>query len=105
MEESLDTVRDNMLDGNSAAGVLEEIFGEEMTASPTECDHCGREGELGSLLTFTQAPGLVLRCPGCSEVMLRVVQTPDYTYLDVRGAVYLRLARPGGIQVPPESRP
>jgi hypothetical protein len=94
MDEHLDHVRENMLDGNSAAGVLEEIFGEEMTASPTECDNCGREGELGSLLMFTQAPGLVLRCPGCSEVMLRVVQTPDYTYLDVRGSVYLRLSRP-----------
>jgi len=93
MEDGLDAVRANMLDGNSAAGVLEDIFGEEMTASPTECDHCGREGELGSLLTFAQAPGLVLRCPACSEVMLRVVQTPDHTYLDVRGAVYLRLAR------------
>jgi hypothetical protein len=93
MDEPLDHVRENMLDGNSAAGVLEEIFGEEMTASPTECDNCGREGELGSLLTFTQAPGLVLRCPACSEVMLRVVQTPDHTYLDVRGVVYLRLAR------------
>lgn len=93
MDEPLDQVRENMLDGNSAAGVLEEIFGEEMTASPTECDNCGREGELGSLLMFTQAPGLVLRCPGCSEVMLRVVQTPDYTYLDVRGSVYLRLTR------------
>lgn len=94
MEDAMDHVHENMLDGNSAAGVLEEIFGEEMTASPTECDHCGREGELGGLLTFTQAPGLVLRCPACGEVMLRVVQTPKHTYLDVRGAVYLRLARP-----------
>ena len=93
MEDRLDHIRENMLDGNSAAGVLEEVFGEEMTASPTECDHCGREGELGSLLTFSQAPGVVLRCPACSEVMLRVVQTPDYTYLDVRGTVHLRLAR------------
>ena len=93
MQPPLDPIRQNMLDGNSAAGVLEEIFGEEMTASPTECDHCGREGELGSLLTFTQAPGLVLRCPACSEVVLRVVQTPRFTYLDVRGAVSLRLSR------------
>ena len=96
MGDAMDDIRENMLDGNSAAGVLEEIFGEEMTASPTECDHCGREGELGSLLTFSQAPGVVLRCPACSEVMLRVVQTPDHTYLDVRGTVYLRLTRPGG---------
>lgn len=36
---------------------------------------------------------MVLRCPGCESVMLRIVQTADATYLDVRGAVYLRLAR------------
>jgi hypothetical protein len=96
VEHTKDTVWDNMLDGNSAAGVLAEIFGVEMTATPTECDNCGHEWELGSLLTFAQAPGLVLRCPTCEEVMLRVVQTPEYTYLDARGAVFLRMARRGG---------
>ena len=85
-----------MLDGNAAGGLLQEIFAEEMTASPTECANCGREGELGALLAFTQAPGVVLRCPACLQVVLRIVQTPDAIYLDARGAVYLRLARPEG---------
>jgi hypothetical protein len=80
-----------MLDGNAVAGVLREIFGVEMTASPTECANCGREGELATLLAFTQAPGIVLRCPACEAVMLRIVQTKDAIYLDARGVVYLRL--------------
>ena len=50
---------------NATAGLLYEIFGAEMTASPTECAHCGREGEVGALLAFTQGPGIVLRCSGC----------------------------------------
>ncbi len=79
-----------MLDGNAAAGVLREIFTVEMTASPAECAGCGREGEIGALLAFVQAPGLVLRCPGCEQVMLRIVQTPEATYLDARGVVALR---------------
>jgi len=82
-----------MLDGNAAGGLLQEIFAAEMTASPTECAHCGREGELGTLLAFTQAPGVVLRCPACEHVVLRIVETPDAIYMDARGTLYLRLER------------
>jgi hypothetical protein len=44
MEGPTDTIFDNMLDGNTAAGVLQELFGVEMTATPTECDNCGPRG-------------------------------------------------------------
>jgi hypothetical protein len=93
MEEQADTNRELMLDANATAGVLYEIFGAEMTASPTECAHCGKEDEIGTLLAFTQGPGIVLRCSGCESVVIRIVQTPEAIYLDARGAVYLRLAR------------
>ena len=88
--------RELMLDGNAVAGLLYEIFSVEMTASPTQCANCGREGEIGTLLAFTQAPGAVLRCPACESVMVRIVQTPEATYIDARGAVYLRLERQAG---------
>ena len=80
-----------MLDGNAAAGVLNEIFAIEATSSPVECANCGREGEIGTLLAFMHAPGIVLRCPACEKIILRVVQTPEAIYLDLRGAAYLRL--------------
>ena len=88
-QSSLD--RELMLDGNAVAGVLQEIFALEMTATPTECANCGHEGEIGALLAFTHAPGIVLRCPACEGVMIRIVQTASAVYLDARGAVYLRL--------------
>jgi hypothetical protein len=88
-----DPVLAMMLDGNAAAGLLHEIFAAEMTACPTECASCGQEGELGTLLAFTQTPGVVLRCPTCKNVIIRIVETPEAIYLDARGAVYLRLAR------------
>ena len=91
MEEMTDINRELMLDANAAAGLLYEIFGLEMTAEPTECATCGNEGEIGGLLAFTHGPGVVLRCSACENVVLRIVQTPDATYLDARGAVYLRL--------------
>jgi hypothetical protein len=93
MEEIAETDFDNMLDGNTAAGVLVELFGVEMTASLTECGNCGHEGELGTLLSFGQGHGIVLRCPACSGVMIRVVETPTHIILDARGAVSLRIAR------------
>jgi hypothetical protein len=93
MENAVDVNRELMLDANATAGLLYEIFGTEMTAAPTECAHCGREGEIGGLLAFTQGPGIVLRCAGCENVVIRIVQTPQAIYLDARGAVYLKLMR------------
>jgi len=93
MQETTDVNHELMLDANATAGLLYEIFGVEMTASPTECAHCGNEGEIGTLLAFTQGPGIILRCSACESVVLRIVQTPEAIYLDARGAVYLRLAR------------
>lgn len=93
MSEGTDTNRELMLDANAIAGLLFEIFGVEMTASPTECASCGREGEIGELLAFTQGPGVILRCSACENVVLRIVQTSEAIYLDARGAVFLRLAR------------
>lgn len=96
MNETTDLNHELMLDANATAGLLQEIFGVEMTASPTECAHCGNEREMGTLLAFTQGPGVVLRCSTCEQVVIRIVQTPEAIYFDARGAVYLRLARPGG---------
>ena len=93
MDERPDINLELMLDANATAGLLYEIFGAEMTASPTECAHCGNEGEVGALLAFTRGPGIVLRCSTCENVVLRIVRTPDAIYVDARGAVYLRLAR------------
>lgn len=41
---------------------------------------------------YLDAPGMVARCSGCDGVLLRVVNTPTDTYLDLRGLTYLRLS-------------
>jgi hypothetical protein len=64
----------------------------EVTASPAACSGCGRVGEVATLLAFTHAPGVVLRCPACEQVV-PLVQTPAATYLGARGAAWLRLPR------------
>ena len=82
-----------VVDGNAVAGILNEIFALEMTSSPAQCRNCGREGEIGSLQAYVQSPGILLRCPACGEILMRIVQTPKSIYLDLRGAAYLRLDR------------
>ena len=94
-DETIDVNRALMLDGNAVAGLLQGIFGAEMTTNPAECANCGNVSEMGGLLAFTRAPGAVLRCPACEEVMVTIVETPNGIYLDARGAAYVRLARPG----------
>jgi len=92
-ESSVDRNDELMLDGNAMAGLLQEIFGTEMTAVPSRCAGCGNEAEVGSLLAFMQGPGYILRCSACKQIVLRIVETPDSYVIDARGAAYLRLKR------------
>jgi hypothetical protein len=54
-------------DGNEIAGMLEEIFGMEMTATMRTCRSCGQEWPIGAHRLYRGA-GLVLRCPNCSDL-------------------------------------
>ena len=75
---------DIVLDGNAVAGTLSEIYGDDMTTLMAECGSCGKVDHIGGLIAYVHAPGIVLRCTGCSTVMLRIVQTPKGTRVDVR---------------------
>jgi hypothetical protein len=76
---------DLVLDGNAVAGTLAEIYGDEMTTVLAECASCGKIDQVGGLLAYVHAPGIVLRCTACATVMIRIVQTPNRTFVDVRG--------------------
>jgi hypothetical protein len=89
-------VPDDTLDGNVAGGVLGAIFGADVTAVPGRCGHCGTVNMVGAMRAYVQAPGMVLRCPTCDGVVLRVVETPDSTYVDLRGVAWLRFERRTG---------
>ncbi|GAA3542293.1 DUF6510 family protein [Kribbella ginsengisoli] len=80
------------LDGNAAAGTLRELFAVDITAAIGQCAGCGRTGVFAETHVFMDAPGLVARCSGCDDVLLRVVATPTDTYLDLRGLTYLRFS-------------
>jgi hypothetical protein len=84
---------DQRLDGNAVAGVLAALFGEDITVVPGRCDQCGTVNVIGAMRAYVRSPGIVLRCPACDGVVLRVVETRESTYLDVRGAAFLRFTR------------
>ena len=88
------------LDGNMLAGPLREVFATDVTAATGRCASCGLTGPFAALRVYPRAPGLVARCPGCAEVMLRLVRTPDSAYLDLRGTTYLRVPMPAQPQLP-----
>jgi hypothetical protein len=82
---------DLKLDGNAAAGELQEIFGAEMTLVRATCAACGAVWEMGALSVYVHAPGMVFRCPGCEAVLLRIVRTEERVWLDPSGVRCLEL--------------
>ena len=80
------------LDGNGMAGLLTEVFGADVTAVVRTCGSCGTAAAIGAHRAYRGA-GVVLRCPGCEAVAIRIVQLPDRTVLEVRGAWVVELPR------------
>jgi DNA-directed RNA polymerase subunit RPC12/RpoP len=78
------------LDGNSAAGLPQEVFPFEMTTTSSRCQGCGAIEPLGALLSHGGA-GQGVRCPHCESVVLRIVHSDGRSWLDLRGAGYLEL--------------
>ena len=83
------------LDGNSAAGILSEIFTRDITASRAVCAGCGAVGDVGALLVYAHGMGTVLRCSYCAQVVLRIARTPTSIWLDATGAksIVIRASR------------
>jgi hypothetical protein len=83
---------DRRLDGNAAAGLLQEIFPFEVTLAEMRCDGCGAEGPLGALMVYGEAMGAIVRCPKCDGALLRVTHVRGQYVLDLRGATWMRFS-------------
>ena len=78
------------VDGNAIAGLLESVFGRDLTSASGRCSGCGAEREVGAVHVY-RAAGLVARCPDCDTVLLRVVAAGDRVWIDLRGLATLEL--------------
>lgn len=81
----------NYLDGNAAAGELSRIFAMDLTAAEGRCANCGARKRFAETHVYVQCPGVVARCPVCERVLLRMVNTGQRVFLDVRGMTFLSL--------------
>ena len=75
------------LDGNAAAGDLEQLFAFEVTTAVGTCANCGAVGAVGGTNVYAHAPGIVVRCPACQSVLLRVAHDGDSRYWLEMGGV------------------
>jgi uncharacterized protein DUF6510 len=78
-------------DGNALAGPLADVFAVEMTTAIGRCSECGTSSELATFRVYGPQPGLVGRCPGCENVLIRIVRTSAAVWLDFSGMSGLRI--------------
>jgi ribosomal protein S27E len=83
---------ENKLDGNAAAGTLEQIFPFEMTLVQATCAGCGTTNVVGALAVYMHSMGTVVRCPTCDTVLIRIAQAKGRYWLDMRGLRVLEIS-------------
>jgi hypothetical protein len=77
------------LDGNAIAGTLLTVFGTEMTTATGTCASCGTRSVVGEVGVFLRAPGVVVRCRHCANVLMVFVEARGITCVDLRGLAAL----------------
>jgi hypothetical protein len=77
------------LDGNAIAGTLGEVFVQDMTTARVACGGCGSVEAIGAEHAYTHAPGIVLRCCHCENVLLVLTRARDRHVLSFRGSTWL----------------
>ena len=78
------------LDGNAVGGIMLELLGVDVTASPCGCKGCGAREEMARLDVYVGA-GIVVRCCHCEAVMIRIVQSGGRAWLDLSGTSAVEL--------------
>lgn len=85
------SIDDNLvLDGNAIAGLLADVFnGAEVTTALRGCGTCGQLHPIGEHRLY-RGPGYVLRCPGCSDVALTLVDADGHRSIRITGTWSIR---------------
>jgi hypothetical protein len=80
------------LDGNAVAGLLDTVFETEMTEAQRRCGSCDTLAAVGAHRAFLGA-GVVLRCPACNDLALRVAVLPDRHVVRLTGTWLVEVPR------------
>ena len=74
-----------VLDGNAVAGLLGEVFAVEATTMVARCKACGAEGAVATASVYMHGPGVVMRCPDCTAVVMRFARIRGRLVADLQG--------------------
>ncbi len=78
------------LDGNAAGGILGEAFSFELTMAEYACGGCGKTDRLGGAMVYeVRDLGIIVRCPGCDNALIRLSHNRGRHLVDLRGTRYL----------------
>ncbi len=99
--ERTDPTSTRRLDGNAAGGTLAELFAVDVTTAQSVCASCGGTSMLGSHHLYADAPAMVLRCPTCAEVVMRLASRDGRMLLDLRGTQLLTVSVPSSAEREP----
>jgi Family of unknown function (DUF6510) len=72
------------VDGNAIGGLLSDVFGRDTTDVSGRCRECGAENVVAALRVY-RAAGVVVRCPSCEAVLMRLVAARDELWIDLDG--------------------
>ena len=87
-------VAQDFLDGNDLAGAARELFVMDVTTATGRCTGCGLLSRIGETHVYDRAPGIVVRCPACDNVLMRLVRAPGRAWLDLSGMSCLEFVLP-----------
>ncbi len=82
---------ETMLDGNAMAGLLREVFADDMTTAIGTCGRCGAREAMGSAHAY-QGAGMVLRCSHCDHALVKLVRSDTRIWIGFPGIQTLELA-------------
>ena len=89
-----DVTSERRLDGNAVTGALAELFAVDLVPAQCTCAHCGQTSPLAQYDLYADSPALVLRCAGCTGVVLRYSSAGGRIRLDMSGTRLLVLPLP-----------
>ena len=75
-------------DGSPTGGAVASVIGGTVGAASnggvvgTDSGGCGAVNALGRVDVYMNAPGVVVRCPSCTHVLMLIVRGPDRFWLD-----------------------
>ena len=80
------------LDGNAIGGLLQDVFGTEMTDAQATCGTCGATGSVAETMVYLRGPGTVVRCKNCTSLLMVISHVHGLNCVDLGGLAALEVS-------------